>query len=106
MGSFTLINHIQGDARQQWGDMTYKCSCKACHVRGCCHENLLWSMVLNRKLVMPQQWSKHQTGERKRKGRPTETRQAKLKDAVDAHPYVDKAKPRSICSYDYQRNNL
>ncbi len=100
LGSFTLLNHIKGDASQQWGDMTFKCSCKACHVRGCCRENLLWSMVLNHKLVMPPKWLRHQPGERKRKGRPTEKRLAKIKNVVDARPspYVDKAKPRVICS--------
>jgi hypothetical protein len=96
LGSFTLINHITGPASEHWGDMKFKCSCKGCHVRGCCRENLLWSMVLNHKLVMPPKWSKHQPGERKRKGRPTEKRLAKIKNVVDARPYVDKAKPRVI----------
>ena len=98
MGSFTMLNHITGPASEHWGDMKFKCSCKGCHVRGCCRENLLWSMVLNHKLVMAPKWSKHQPGERKRKGRPTEKRLAKIKNVVDARPYVDKAKPRVICS--------
>jgi hypothetical protein len=98
MGSFTMLNHITGPASEHWGDMKFKCSCKGCHVRGCCRENLLWSMVLNHKLVMPPKWSKHQPGERKRKGRPTEKRLAKIKNVVDARPYVDKAKPRVIRS--------
>ena len=98
MGSFTMLNHITGPASEHWGDMKFKCSCKGCHVRGCCRENLLWSMVLNHKLVMPPKWSKHQPGERKRKGCPTGKRLAKIKNVVDARPYVDKAKPRVIRS--------
>ncbi len=86
--------------------MKYKCSCKASHVRGCCSENLLWSMVLNHKLVMPPKWLRHQLGERKWKGRPTEKRLAKIKDVVDARPYVGQAKPRVICWYYSHRNNL
>ncbi len=54
MGNFTLLELIKGDATQQWGELKYKCSCKGCHVRGCCRENLLCSMVINHKLVMPQ----------------------------------------------------
>ncbi len=40
-------------------------------------------------------------GERKRKGRPTEKRVAKLKEAqadVDARPFVDKAAPARVSS--------
>jgi hypothetical protein len=98
MGNFTIVERIKGDATQQWGELKCKCSCKGCHVRGCCRENLLWSMVINPKLVMPPKWSRHQPGERKRKGRPTEKRIAKLKGVEDARPYVDKAKPRVLCS--------
>jgi hypothetical protein len=98
MSNFTVIDIIKGDASEQWGDLKYKCSCKACHVRGGCRENLLWSMVINHKLVMPPKWSRHQPGERKRRGRPTEKRLAKLKEVEDARPYVDKAKPRVLCS--------
>jgi hypothetical protein len=46
MGNLTFLNIMKGDATQQCGDLKYKCSCKACHVRGCCRENLLWSMLL------------------------------------------------------------
>jgi hypothetical protein len=75
------------------------CACvwmliKACHVRGGCHENLLWSMVVNLMLTMPQKWSRHQPGARKRKGRPMEKRLLKLQGVMDARPFVDKAKPR------------
>ncbi len=98
LGSFTLLNHIKGDASQQWGDMKFKCSCKACHVRGCCRENLLWSMVLNHKLVIPPKWSRHQPGERKRKGCPTEKRLAKLKECGGCASIRREAKPRVICS--------
>ncbi len=55
-------------------------------------------MVLNSNLVMPPKWLRHQPGEHKRKGCLTEKRLAKLKDVVDARPYVDKAKPLVIYS--------
>jgi hypothetical protein len=41
MGNFTVLNIIKGDATQQWGDLKYKCSCKACHVLGCCRAGVL-----------------------------------------------------------------
>jgi hypothetical protein len=99
-----MVKIIKGDASEQWGGLKFKCSCKACYVLGSCRENLLWSMVLNHKLTMPPKWSRHQSGERKQKRRPTEKRLAKLRDVMDARPCVDKAKPQVICSH-YSHSN-
>ena len=46
MESFHLITRIR-NKDESWGELKFKCNCKGCHVRGCCRDNLLWSMVLN-----------------------------------------------------------
>ncbi len=81
MGNFTLLNIIKGNASEQWRDLKYNCSCKACHVLGCCSENLLWSMGLNHKLTMPPKWLRHQPWERK--GRPVEKSLAKVRETKE-----------------------
>ena len=50
-------------------------------------------MPVNHKLKMPQNWLRLEQGERKRQGRPTETRVVKFKGVVDASPFVNKVKP-------------
>ena len=97
MDTAVLVTRIDTKTEELWGDLYFKCSCKTCFVRGCCRESVIWSMVLNPKLVINPKYAKLEPGERKRKGRPTEKRVAKLKEAqaeVDARPFVDKAAPR------------
>ncbi len=65
----------------------------------CCRDNLLWSMVLNPVLVIPPIYAKREPALRKKKGRPTEKRGARLREKEkeeeeDVLAYVDKAKPR------------
>ncbi len=79
------------------GVISFKCSCTTCFVRGCCQENVIWSMVLSPCLVLPPKYSKLEQGARIRRGRPTSTdkRVAKPKEAaaeVDARDSV------SLCS--------
>jgi hypothetical protein len=94
MESMVVVTRIE-KSDESWGELKFKCSCKFCFVRCCCRENLIWSMVLNPKLVMPPKYAKLEPSERKKKGRPTEKR---LKDAavepIDARAFVDKAPPR------------
>ena len=97
MDTAVVVTRIDTKKEELWGDLYFKCSCKPCFVRGCCRESVIWSMVLNPKLVIPPKYAKLEPGERKRKGRPTEKRVAKLKEAqadLDARPFVDKAAPR------------
>jgi hypothetical protein len=98
MESFHVITRIV-KKDECFGELKFKCNCKGCFVRGCCRENLLWSMVLNPKLTIPPKYAKREPAMRKKRGRPTDKRVADLKDKdkeeeVDARPFVDKAAPR------------
>jgi hypothetical protein len=100
MESFHVITRIR-NKDECWGELKFKCNCKGCHVRGCCRENLLWSMVLNPELVIPPKYAKREPALRKKKGRPTDKRVERLREKnvdEDARAYVDKAKPR-VSSY-------
>jgi hypothetical protein len=92
MGSFSTVTLMEGDKSEHLGETRYKGSCKACHVRGVCSENLLWLMVVIHKLTMPPKslWK----GRPKEKGWLKLKGWFKLKGSVDARPFVDKAKPR------------
>ena len=86
-------------AKLPWsfGELKFKCNCKGCYVRGCCRDSLLWSMVLNPKLIIPPKYAKREPALRKKRGRPTEKRVERLTEKqkeVDARPFVDKAPPR------------
>jgi hypothetical protein len=74
------------------GNIFLKCLCKACFVRGCCKENVIWSMVLNPSLVLLPKYAKLEPGARKRRGSPTEKRRfkrvAKLKEAEGEVDFV------------------
>ena len=97
MDTAVVVSRIDNKKDDLWGDLYFKCSCKLCFVRACCRESVIWSMVLNPKLVIPPKYAKLEPGEPKRKGRPTDKRVAKLKEAqadIDARPFVDKAAPR------------
>ncbi len=99
MDTAVVVTRIDTKKDELWGDLYFKCSCKICFVTGCCRESVIWSMVLNPKLVIPPKYAKLEPGKRKRKGRPTEKRVAKLKEAqadVDARPFVDKAAPQVL----------
>ncbi len=57
MESFHFVSRIV-KADESWGELKFKCSCKECFVRDCCCQNLIWSMVLNPKLVIPPKYTK------------------------------------------------
>ena len=101
MESFHIITRIR-NKDECWGELKFKCNCKGCHVRGCCRDNLLWSMVLNPELIIPPMYAKREPALRKKKGRPTDKRVERLKEKKvdeDARAFVDKAAPRvSACS--------
>ena len=97
MESFNIVTRIK-HPEEKWGEIWFKCSCKYCHVHACCGESLLFSMVLNKKLLLPPKWSRLEPSDRKRRGRPTDKRVEKLKAAdgeIDARPFPDKAEPRA-----------
>jgi len=78
-----------------WGQLQFKCSCKHCHVHGCCRETVICSMLLDHTLKIPGKYAHLTPGIRKRRGKPTDKRVAKLKaGAEDARAFVDKASPR------------
>ena len=96
MESFHLITRIR-NKDESWDELKFKCNCKGCHVRGCCRDNLIWSMVLNPALVIPPKYAKREPALRKKKGRPTDKRVERLKEKKvdeDARAFVDKAAPR------------
>ena len=79
MENFHVITRIR-NKDECWGELKFKCNCKGCHVRGCCRENLLWSMVLNPELVIPPKYAKREPALSKKKGRPNDKRVARLKE--------------------------
>ena len=96
MDIFFLISWIKHpDA--PWGDIFFKCSCKRCHVHVCCRESIIWSMLLNHDLKLPPRYAFLEPYNRKKKGRPTEKRVAKLLHVEDARPFVDRAAPKVSC---------
>ena len=96
MESFHVITRICKQD-ESFGELKFKCNCKRCYVHGCCRDSLLWSMVLNPKLIIPPKYAKREPALRKKRGRPTEKRVERLTEKqkeVDARPFVDKAPPR------------
>ena len=96
MESFHVITRISKQD-ESFGELKFKCNCKRCYVHGCCRDSLLWSMVLNPKLIIPPKYAKREPALRKKRGRPTEKRVERLTEKqkeVDARPFVDKAPPR------------
>ena len=100
MDSMYVVTRIEKDD-ERWGELMFKCSCKACFVRCCCAHNLIWSMILNPTLVIPPKFAKLEPAHRKKRGRPTVKRVARLmaqEEDMDARPFVDKAAPRVSAS--------
>jgi hypothetical protein len=100
MDSMYVVTRIE-KADERWGELMFKCSCKACFVRCCCAHNLIWSMILNPTLVIPPKFAKLEPAHRKKRGRPTVKRVARLmaqEEDMDARPFVDKAAPRVSAS--------
>jgi hypothetical protein len=98
LDSFRLISRIK-PPDEPWGDLVFKCSCKHCHVHGCCGESVLWSMFLSPSLKIPGKFAVLEPANRKKRGRPTEKRIALLQHGgqdSDARAFVDKAPPR-VC---------
>ena len=96
MDNFFLISRIK-HPDSPWGDIFFKCSCKHCHVHVCCRESIIWSMLLNHELKLPPKYAFLEPYNRKKKGRPTEKRVAKLLQGEDARPFVDRAAPKVTC---------
>ncbi len=93
MDSFHVIMRIR-NKDQCWGKLKFKGNCKACYVRCCCRDNLLWSMVLNLKVVIPPKYAQRKPALNKKNGRPTEKRVARLMEKekeleVDARPFIN-----------------
>ena len=94
MDSFTFMSRIK-HPDEPWGKFVFKCSCKHCHVHGCCRESIVWSMLLDHTLKIPAKYAVLEPHNRKKKGKPTEERIAAMRaEEEDARPYVDKASQR------------
>ncbi len=79
MEIFHVITRIR-NKEECWGELKFKCNSKACYVRCCCRDDLLWSMVLNPKLVIPPKYGEHEPALRKKKGCLTEKRVERLRE--------------------------
>ncbi len=93
MDSFHVLTRIR-NKDQRWGKLKFKGNCKACYVRCCCRDNVLWSMVLNQKVVIPPKYAKREPALHKKNGRPTEKLIARLMEEekeveVDVRPFVN-----------------
>ena len=94
LDSMRLVSRIR-HPDPQWGQLQFKCSCKHCHVHGCCRETIVCSMLLDPKLKIPGKYASLTPAERKKRGKPTDKRVAKLVNVEeDARAFVDKAPPR------------